>query len=150
MYEMTLFSYNLGTMSALREELSFHIGNQFFEGKAYSLVRQGSVDVKVQIAKKASSFEVTISLEGYVLSTCTRCNGELKLNVSSVNTFEVKLSDMTVDGSDAVLVNREVGILDLEPHIYDYIVLSIPERHVHPEGACDADMEEVISRYVVN
>ena len=46
------------------------------------------------------------------------------------------------DGDEVVTVAEDEGILDISWHIYEFIALAIPVKHVHAPGKCNAAMIE--------
>lgn len=144
------YKFNLNTMRTPKAELDFEIEDGFFEKKDYSPIRKGDVRASLQIERTPESYVVSIRLEGFVVTSCMRCMGELRTPICSDNEVKVKMTDTVREDDEYVYVNRKEGILDLEPLIYDFIVLSVPERHVHEDGECDKDMEEALKQYLVN
>lgn len=137
-------------MRTPKVELNFEIGDVFFEEKDYSPVQKGNIKATLVIEKHEESFSVLIHLDGFVNTNCMRCMGEMKTAILSDNEVKVKMTDSSREDDEYVYVEREDGFLDLEPLIYDFIVLSIPERHVHADGDCDKEMEETLKQYLVN
>jgi uncharacterized metal-binding protein YceD (DUF177 family) len=58
---------------------------------------------------------------------------EIRANES----LRVKLGDETYDDGEVITVAANSGELDLAWYLYEAAALSIPIRHVHPDGACD-------------
>ena len=148
--DMTSYKFNLNTMRIPKAELQYKIEADFFEGKDYSPVHEGCVDVNVQILKKEGEFNVKIGMKGYVVTTCTRCMDDLNVDIESDDEVMVKLTKTPREDDDYVYVVDTEGELDLEPLIYDFIILAIPERHVHADGECNEEMESRLKQYLVN
>lgn len=146
---MTSYKFNLSTMREPKAELHYAIEDDFFESKDYSPVRRGSVKADVSVVKKEDAFNVQITLEGYVFTVCTRCLGDMKLGIHSDNKLVAKVVK-TPSEDDDIVYTEENGDLDLEPLIYDFIILSIPERHVHADGECNTEMEDQLKQYLIN
>ena len=146
---MTSYKFNLSTMRTPAADLHFIIEDDFFAEKTYSPIQHGSVEANVKIVKKEKAFNIQIKLQGYVSTLCTRCMGDMNLDIMSDNEVVVKVVKTPREDDDYVYVTEDDD-LDLEPLIYDFIILSIPERHVHADGECNAEMEDQLKQYLVN
>ena len=144
------YIFNLNTMHAPKAELQNHIGDEFFQSKDYSLVKGGDVDVSITINKVGNAYGVRLHLDGKVVASCDRCADDLDVEVYSDNEVSVRLGAAEQVDEDVVCVDERDGELDLEPLMYDYVILSMPARCVHGEGQCNPDMQAQLDQYLVN
>ena len=149
LFDMNSYKFDINALRNPEAEVHFKIGDDFFEQKPYSPVQKGQLDAYITITKKEKEFNVQVALRGSVLTTCTRCMGDLNYDIDSSNEVAVKLVESHREDDDYIYVAKD-DELDLEPLIYDVIILSIPERHVHADGECNAEMESQLKQYLIN
>ena len=146
------FVVDYKTMSAGRHEMKYHLDGSFFALFAESEFQNGKVDVDItaNISEFALKFEFDI--KGTVEVECDRCLGLFDLPIEGYFELNVKFGDQTSDPAEAddeIVLSHEETKLDLAHHIYEYIVLSVPARRVHPNGidglpTCDPDMSATL------
>ena len=90
--------------------------------------------------------ELVFAIEGQAKLVCDRCAGEYMQAVSGSNRLIVKYGQEQQEVSDEILVIPESRHqLDVSSYIYEYIVLLLPYKRVHPpdengNGTCDPEM----------
>ncbi|HYQ57316.1 MAG TPA: DUF177 domain-containing protein [Draconibacterium sp.] len=140
--------YNI-EFKGLKEGLhdyQFEVNDKFFEHFDESLVDQGKVDVKVKLEKRSAFLKLSIALEGWLVLVCDRCLDSYQQNVSLETELFVKFGeeDDFEEGDNVIWVLPEEHAINLAQIIYEYVTLSIPLRHVHPdeegENSCNQEM----------
>ena len=87
-----LKSYKIG-LHGLNEgvnNLSFKLDNGYFEAIEADDIREGLLDVTMQIDRKGSLFEVTYNVEGTVVVPCDICLDDMEQPVAGDNRLVVK------------------------------------------------------------
>ena len=141
MYNIPFKGLGLGV-----HEFDYQIDNSFFELFDGSIVDTGCVRVDVCLEKKSSVTTICIALKGTVQVVCDRCLEPYDQPVKSENRVFVKIGEKTFDeGDDVVWVAVNEHNINVAKLIYDFIILAIPIRQVHPvdkEGnnTCNPDM----------
>ncbi len=146
---MDSYKFSLNEMRDIKQELQYRITDDFFASKEYSPIKSGNIDARILITKEEGSYHVRIDLQGSVLTMCTLCLGDLNYDIKSSNEVTVKIVKSPREDDDYVYITAGEE-LDLEPLIYDFIILSIPERHVHEDGQCNEEMVGQLKQYLVN
>jgi uncharacterized protein len=124
----------------------FSADQRFFAGFEESEIEKGSVTIQVELEKRSTYLRLTFMLEGKVELICDRCLEPFLQPVESSNFMLVKFSETeTDDGDEVIYIHPGAHQVDVAKLIYEFIVLSIPIRHVHPEDAdgkslCDPEM----------
>ena len=77
---------------------------------------------------------LTMDLNGTVMIPCDRCLEELQLSVSMQGDLYVKVGDPDKSNEDVVFISPDEYELDLSHHMYEFIMLSLPYRRIHPEN----------------
>lgn len=130
-------------------EWDFKIENTFFDALEYSEVKKGKVQVKVIMDKQSNLLVLKFELKGVVSVECDRCLDEMDQPIASEQRLIVKLSDQLDEESDEMMVlPAGEHKIDVAPLIYEYIILAIPIRHVHPnEKECNQDVMKKLKEH---
>ncbi len=140
--------YNI-EFKGLKEGLhdyQFEVNDKFFEHFEESLVDNGEVNVEVKLEKRSAFLKLSFALEGWLELVCDRCLDNYKQDVSLETELFVKFGeeDEFEEGDNVIWVLPEEHAINLAQIIYEYVTLSIPLRHVHPEesgeNGCNQEM----------
>jgi len=138
-----------------QHEFDFEPDNTFFAHFEKSPVNVGSVAVKVILEKRGTFLKLRFKLKGWVELTCDRCLGDYRQKIKNKAEVLVKFSELEQeDQADVMWILPEEHRLNLAQLIYEYIVLSIPLKHIHPvnkkgESECDKEMLEKLNDYTI-
>ena len=92
-------------------------------------------------------YNLTFHTTGRAVVPCDLCLDDMELDVTADNRLSVQLGEVHSDEDEHVVVSRQEGILDVAWHVYEFIALEIPLRHVHAPGKCDPAMTSVLAEY---
>jgi uncharacterized metal-binding protein YceD (DUF177 family) len=129
-------------------EFEFEVKNSFFEHFEESLVEKGDVKALIILERRSSFLNLHFKITGILELTCDRCLEPYEQKIGLETDIFVKFGHETEDNSDNVLwLLPEEHQLNVAQLIYEYTVLSIPMRHVHPKNdngvrACNKEMIE--------
>ena len=127
-------------------EYDYHLDSSFFSTFENENLCDGTVDFKVQLEKTERTMMFTFSFSGIVKTECDRCLGEMDVPVEGEETLCVRFSDTErSDNEDVAILPEGAYQIDLAQWMYEYVAVSIPMQHVHPndnEGnpTCDPEM----------
>ena len=122
--------------------LDFDLNDVFFGALDGSQLEHGALHVSVSIRKMAGFFELLFHTEGSVVVTCDRCLDDMDQPIETDNKLMVKLGDTYSEDDDTVTIDENEGMLDLSWFIYEFIMLTIPIKHVHAPGKCNSAMTQ--------
>ena len=131
-------------------EFEFEIEDKFFEHFDQELVNVGSLDVKVDLEKRNTFLKLYFNIKGWMELTCDRCLDEYRQKIKQKSALLVKFDENDYEDDDEVVwLHPEDHKINLAQLIYEYIVLGIPMKHVHPdkkngESGCNPEMLERI------
>lgn len=128
----------------------FDVSNAFFEEFEYSIIHSGVVHVDLILEKKETMMIGVFSCEGEVATHCDRCNDPLNVFVKGYFQLVFKQGTDFSDDESLIVLPPEAYELDVAPHIYELITVSLPVRKVHEDGACNEEMVEALSQYLLN
>jgi len=134
----------------------FTADQRFFAGFEESEIEKGSVNIQVELEKRSTYLRLTFMLEGEVELICDRCLEAYLQPIKSRNIMLVKFSETeTDDGDEVIYIHPGSYQVEVAKLIYEFIVLSIPIRHVHPDdqdgnSLCDPEMLKKLDEYKAN
>ncbi|MEL7587641.1 MAG: DUF177 domain-containing protein [Prolixibacteraceae bacterium] len=136
-------------------EFDYQIDKKFFEYFDGGIANDGDVAVRVKLEKESSLMIIWFSVNGTVKIQCDRCLELYDQPVKSENKLFVKYGEETFDeGDDVIWISPADHQLNVAKLIYDFIILSIPIRQVHPDdrngnSTCDPEMLERLNSLMV-
>lgn len=146
-----LYNIQLKTMAIGESEIEYHLDNAFFALIGEEDVQKGDVTAKVKVRKTAKESELSFELEGSVIILCDRCLEEMNQPIKAKGHLIVRMGkEFKDDGDDIVIIPEEQGMINVSWFMYEFIVLDIPVKHVHPYGLCNKEMTKKLGEYVVD
>jgi uncharacterized metal-binding protein YceD (DUF177 family) len=150
-YVIQFVSLGLGV-----HEYEFSVQDSFFNDFEYSEVKQGNVQVQVQLLKQSHMMVLEFEISGTVKVPCDLCAAEFDLPIEGSYKLIVKVggTDVGEDNDDIITIAANEHELDLSQYIYEYIILSIPSKRVHPldengESTCDKEVLKKLKGFLV-
>jgi len=142
--------------SGLKEGIhlfDFAVDDRFFAEFEESEISKGSVTVQVKLEKRSTYLRLNFILKGEVELICDRCLDYYLQPIKSSYPMLVKFSETeTDDGDEVIYIHPGAHEVEVANLIYEFIVLSIPIRHVHPDGKkgeshCNPEMLHKLDEY---
>jgi uncharacterized metal-binding protein YceD (DUF177 family) len=136
-------------------EFDYRIDRKFFEYFDGGIADDGNVAVKVKLEKENSLMMLWFIVNGTVKVQCDRCLELYDQTVKSENKVIVKFGHERFDeGDDIVWISPTDHQINVAKLIYDFIILSIPIRQVHPDdengnSTCNPEMIERLKKLSV-
>lgn len=128
-------------------EFGFEVQDKFFEHFEQGLVSKGNVSIKVILEKRSSFMKLFIENNGYVELTCDRCLENYRQKVKNKYELFVKYGENDYEDDEIIWILPEEHKLNLAQLFYEYIVLGLPMKQVHPDkkdgtSGCNPEMLE--------
>ena len=124
----------------------FNIDNKFFEGFDFLDFQNAHTQVSLIFEKKPTLLELNFSAKGQVTVPCDITTEPFKLPIDTAFKLVVKFGSVENDDDDEILIlphgSHEIQIAQ---YIYEMIVLSVPQKKVHPgiaEGTLKSEILE--------
>ncbi|MBK7384078.1 MAG: DUF177 domain-containing protein [Flavobacteriales bacterium] len=128
-------------------EFRFELGTPFFEAAGEEEFEGGEVSVLVKLDKTPTMLVTHIHVEGPVQVLCDHCNTSMDLALSGDQRQIFQLfGEADVEDDELVVLDPRAHSFNLTHYIYECLRLSLPARHVHPEGQCDPEVEKVLEK----
>jgi len=124
----------------------FHVDSAFFEKFPESEILRADVKVALVLDKQENMLVLHFDVEGNVDVTCDRCLDEFRFPIKTKEKLIVKFGKEYEELSDdMILIPSKTHHIDLQQHIYEYIMLTLPMQHIHPvlpngESGCNQTM----------
>ena len=145
-------------LSGLKEghhTIDFEIDNKFFEQFEESEVKEGSLVANIELDKRSTHVDMIIKVSGSVRISCDRCLEEFSQPVKSENRLLVKFGKSLEDiDPDILSVSVDEHELDLQQQLYEFIILALPIKRVHPvdnkgKSTCDPVMLKKLEELII-
>ena len=118
----------------------YQVGAPFFEKLDYSEVKKSNVSVTVNFNKQNAILILDFEIKGTVNVMCDRCADYFDLSVENQQQLIAKLAaHESVQEDDIIYLSPTESELDIGHYIYEYIMLAIPQKRIHPEGMCNKE-----------
>jgi len=113
-------------------------------------VEKGRVKAKVTVVKKEKIFEMNFEIDGTVLVPCNRCLDDMEIPVNYKEKLKVKFGQSFSEENETVIVPESEGAINIAWFLYEFIVVSIPIKHVHAPGECNKTMVSKLKRHIAH
>ena len=127
-------------------QFDFEIDDSFFEHFEYSEIRAALINLHLLIEKEDNLLVFHFDFKGRVNVPCDRCYEPFDLPVEGKERLILKFgSNFHEESEEIQVVPVGENHFDVSPFIYEFILLSMPVRRVHPdneegESTCDPEV----------
>lgn len=124
------------TLESGTYEFDYHIDNDFFSMFDEPLAQDGNADVHAAMRVTSAGLSIRLDISGTLQVECDRCLETFDMPIDASYDLVVKYGDKTTpldEADDVITIGDDDDFLDLSQHIYEYVVLSLPARRVHPD-----------------
>lgn len=156
MAKLNTFKIQFHSFENGNHELDFEVDDSFFSNFEESEIEHGNVRVGVLMNKDFRQLRFDIKLKGVIEVACDRCLDTYDQKIKSSYVLFGKFGEgNTEDELDVVWISSKESEVDLAKFIYEYIVLSLPLKRIHPVGkggepGCDPDMLKRLNDIVIS
>lgn len=137
-------------------EYEYHLDGDFFKMHKDTSIENADINVKISIKKDSDRLmELYFDIKGSVNLQCDRCLEYYNQEIEVQENLLIKLGKAYFEEAENIIVWPENNpYIDLSPHIYDYIALSMPYQKIHPldesgNTTCDMNMINKLNEYLV-
>ena len=128
--------------------VEFDLDAAYFKKIDSPEVQKGNVKAKVSVQKKFSLYELQFALDGTILIPCDRCLDEMEQPIHYKEKLQVKFGSTFSEEDEIVIVPESDGGINVAWFLYEFIVLNIPIKHVHPTGECNKTMVVKLKKHI--
>lgn len=150
MGKFSLYNIPLRGLSEGKHEFEYSLDKGFF-----SLIDDGTADIKkgnlkvaVSLKRTSVAFELNFAILGNVNVPCDRCLDDISMDVDTKNKLIVKFGkEYSEENDEIVIIPEEDGEINIAWFLYEFIVLSLPTKKVHPAGTCNKAMSTKLNKH---
>ena len=136
------------TLESGTYEFDYHIDKDFFAMFDEPMAQDGDANVHATMRVSSAGLSIRLDISGTLQVECDRCLEPFDMPIDASYDLVVKYGDKTTpldEADDVITIGEDDDFLDLSQHIYEYVVLSLPARRVHPDlpdgqPGCDPEM----------
>ena len=147
MCDLKQYIISLPTLGEGHHENELKADGSFFAARGNDDVKEADVTAYVDIDVRHGAYKIGITCQGWIDIPCDRCLDPMRLDVDDDYDVTVRYGEEYDEKDDLITIPEDETEFDLAPLIADTVLLSIPLRHVHPDGECNPEMEEIMSRH---
>lgn len=123
-----------------RHDFEFEVDKKFFDSIEYSEIQDGKLHVALALDKHTNMLILDFAITGDVNVPCDRCGEDFLLSLTAKERLIIKFGDETTEvAEDVLVISRNDSEINVAHFIYEYIILALPQRRIHPEGKCDQE-----------
>lgn len=116
-------------------EFSFKAGPRFFEFFQNPDFTSGNLEVMIILIKKPLFIELKFNISGTIRLICDRCLEEFDHPISVKELLIIKLGEKFEElDNEVIMIPREETRINVAQYIYEFTILSLPFRKIHPEN----------------
>jgi len=135
-------------MSADIQAFEYKLDNVFFSHIGSEDIQKGKLTVNLTVKKISTMYEFNFHIEGTIVIPCDRCLEDMDFVVSTSNRLIVKFGkDYAEESDEIIVIPEEEGEINLAWFIYEFIVLTIPIKHIHAPGKCNKTMTSKLKKH---
>lgn len=129
---LNTFNININNLKENKiTDYSFSIDNTFFDLFEEPIIEEGDLKAIIKISKNNNLITADMGIEGGVVLTCDNTLKAFNYNININEKVFFKLSHENKE-LDLNIYSINTPIINFAQHIYDFIVLSIPMKKLHP------------------
>jgi uncharacterized metal-binding protein YceD (DUF177 family) len=118
-----------------KHKQDFQITNKFFDAFEFSEVKKGEIIAKADIEVRNSAVIVKLELSGTVNVQCDVCLEYFDMKISNNVLLTFKFTETPENSyfdDEIIYISDSAEFIDLQKILYDYIILALPIKKVHP------------------
>ena len=147
MCDLKQYIISLPTLGEGHHEYEMRVDGSFFAARGNDDVKEADVIAYVDLDVRHGAYKIGMTCQGWIEIPCDRCLDPMRLDVDDDYDVTVRYGEEYDEKDDLITIPEDETDFDLAPLIADTVLLSIPLRHVHPDGQCNPEMEEIMSRH---
>ncbi|NDV79134.1 DUF177 domain-containing protein [Dysgonomonas sp. 511] len=150
MAKFSLYNITLRSLSEGKHEFKYNLDDKYFalidDGTAD--VKKGNLEAMVSLKKTSVTFELNFDIKGDVRVPCDRCLDDISMPVEVKNKLIVKFGkEYSEESDEIVIIPEDDGEINIAWFLYEFIVLSLPAKKVHPPGTCNKAMSSKLNKH---
>ncbi len=130
-----------------KHAFNYAIDHTFFDQFEYSLVKNGNLQVFLELDKQETLLQLNFNIEGTLNLTCDRCLAPYPFQVKTTECQIYKFTAEDLGEDEVIALHKSDFEIDIAPLIYEFITLASPLINVFP---CDEDGEKYCDKEMLD
>ncbi len=123
-------------------EFDFEGDSSFFALFENSLVEKGEFKVKLRLDKSSTMLQLHFRITGSIELTCDRSLEPFDYPLDIEENHILKFGEENQELTDEIeIINRNTVTINVAQYVYEFIMLAVPMKKIHPKFA-DQEFEE--------
>ena len=136
------FSVNILGLSKNVHQFEFQLGEDFFKKYGLEVVQNGNFAATVVLDKKETFIDGDFKIDGNAFLVCDRSLDEFDFPISVSKKIVFKYGEEPKEISDEIiLITHDQQKLDVGQLMYEFIILEVPIKKLHPRFEDEAEDE---------
>ncbi len=131
-----LAHFDIDIYKLANKQYQYHIDKSFFDHFENSPVKQGDLKIEVTFDKQESLITCLFDIYGTIELECDRSLEKFDYPVKIHERVLYQYGEEEQDLSDdIIIITNNTQKINVAQHVYEFIVLSVPMRKIHPKYA---------------
>jgi uncharacterized protein len=140
---VNLFGVNIVGLSLSVHQFQYDLDDRFFKQYGTEVVSKGKLSASVALNKHETFLEASFAITGTVELVCDRSLDTFDHPIEIHQKMVYKYGDEDREVSDDVqIIHRDTATLDVGQPMYEFILLAVPMKKLHPRFASDSVEED--------
>jgi len=134
------YSINIVGLSNKEHHFQYEIGVEFFRKYGLDLFPEGTFQVDLLLDKHETFLEAEFKIKGTAKLICDRSLEPFDYPIENTHKIVFKYGDTDEEITDEIMIiHRDTATLELGQYMYEFIVLAIPLKKLHPKFQDEVD-----------
>ncbi|MDE6341013.1 MAG: DUF177 domain-containing protein [Muribaculaceae bacterium] len=147
MCDLKQYIIALPTLGEGHHELELKADKDLFSGRGGTDVTDADITAYIDIDVRHGAYNIGLTCQGWIDIPCDRCLDPMRIGIDEDYDVCVRYGEEYEETDESITLPENEVNFDLAPLIADTVSLAIPLRHVHPEGECNKEMEEIMNQH---
>jgi uncharacterized protein len=131
--EIKKYDIGIAKLSNKKHEYEFELGDEFFKIFEQNIINGGKLHAKVVMDKSELLINMAFEINGHVVLTCDRSLDEFDFPIDISENLRFRFGPENAElAEDLLQIVPETQTINIAQHLYDYILLSVPMKKLHP------------------
>lgn len=133
-----------------KSQFEYELSDDFFKliNDEESDVKRGKLTASVEVVRSAKGFDLKFNVQGNIFVPCDRCLDDVDMSVDTQQKLVVKFGkEYSEESDEIVVVPEDEGEINIAWFLYEFIVLSLPAKRVHPAGSCNKVVAQKLRKH---
>ncbi|WP_247232500.1 DUF177 domain-containing protein [Telluribacter sp. SYSU D00476] len=133
MKELAKYNIDIFGLEDKRYVYDFESGDAFFEELQQDVIQHGSFRAQVTLDKSSTMVQLLFDITGSVVLTCDRTLDPFDEPIDTEGRMILKFGDHDEELTEEIeIIHRNTNRINVARYIFDFIVLSLPMKRLHP------------------